>query len=293
VSQFRDGPPGSQASAGGHGRRNLPRWWLAAAALLVGVLAGLVLWTLLRVLPEAVDPTWERIQETGVLRVCTDPSWPPFEFIEEGTGELRGFDVDLARHLAGRLGRDGDESQALQAKMVTVGFDSLYDALLSGRCDAVLSALPYEALRVEDVAYSVAYFNGGLVLVVGEETAGIEALEDLDDRVVGVEWGFVPEGDVSQKDLLRRLPLRRYDTAGDALRALQSGEVEAAIVDRVTALAYMRDCQGLTFVGEPLFDLNYVIPVRPDSFRLREEIDRALLEMREDGTLEALQDRWF
>ena len=273
--------------------RGLPRWWLVVAMLLVVVLAGLALWLLLRVLPEAVDPTWEQIQETGVLRICTDPSWPPFEFIEEGTGELRGFDVDLARHLAERLGRSGEVGQPLQAKMVTVGFDSLYDALLSGRCDAVLSALPYEPMRVEDVSYSVAYFNAGLVLVVGEETTEIEALEDTADRVVGVEWGFVPEGDVRQKDFLRNLPLRRYDTAVDTLRALQSGEVEAAIVDRVTALAYMRDCEGLAFAGEPLFDLNYVIPLRPDSVRVREEIDRTLLDMREDGTLEALQDRWF
>jgi polar amino acid transport system substrate-binding protein len=273
--------------------QGLSKWWLVAAGLLLVVLAGLALWLLLRVLPEAVDPTWERIQETNVLRVCTDPSWPPFEFIEESTGELQGFDVELARHLAERLGRAGEAGPPLQAKMVTVGFDSLYDALLAGRCDTVLSALPYEPMRVEDVSYSVAYFNAGLVLVVREGTEEIEVLEDVADRVVGVEWGFVPEGDVRQKDFLRSLPLRRYDTAGDTLRALQSGEVEATIVDRVTALAYMRDCEGLAFVGEPLFDLNYVIPVRPDSFRLREEIDRALLEMREDGTLEALQDRWF
>ncbi len=90
--------------------RALSRWWLVVAALLGVVLAGLALWLLLRVLPEAVDPTWERIQEEGVLRVCTDPSWPPFEFIEEGTGELRGFDVDLARSLAERLGRVGEQA---------------------------------------------------------------------------------------------------------------------------------------------------------------------------------------
>jgi polar amino acid transport system substrate-binding protein len=293
MSDFLSRPPRSQANMPSHDPR-LPTWWLVVAALLiVVVVGGLAVWLLLRVLPEAVDPTWERILETGELRVCTDPSWPPFEFIDEGTGELRGFDLDLARHLADRLGWAGEAGRPLQAKMVTVGFDSLYDALLSGRCDVVVSALPYEAMRVEDVSYSVAYFNAGLVLVVGEETEDIEVLEDVEDRVVGVEWGFVPEGDVQQKDLLRNLPLRRYDTAGDALRALQSGEVEAAIVDRVTALAYMRDCEGLKFVDEPLFDLNYVIPVRPESFRLREEIDRALLDMRDDGTLETLQDRWF
>jgi ABC-type amino acid transport substrate-binding protein len=49
----------------------------------------------------------------------------------------------------------------------------------------------------------------------------------------------------------------------------------------------------LQIVGEPLYDLNYVIPVRLDSFRLLGEINQVLLDMREDGTLESLQDRWF
>ena len=64
-------------------------------------------------------------------------------------------------------------------------------------------------------------------------------------------------------------------------------------VDRITALGYMQACRGLQIVGEPLADLNYVIPTRPDSFRLLSEINRVLLEMREDGTMEALRERWF
>jgi ABC-type amino acid transport substrate-binding protein len=157
----------------------------------------------------------------------------------------------------------------------------------------VLSALPYEPMRTQDVVYSVAYFNAGMVLLKHEDTGGIEQLEDLEDRVVGVEWGFVPQGSTRQKEFLRNLQARRYDTAADVLRALHAGEVEAALVDRIAALAYTRECAGLEFVGEPLYDVNYVIPVRPTSFRLLSEINRVLLEMREDGTLEELQDRWF
>jgi ABC-type amino acid transport substrate-binding protein len=284
VSQPPTGLSGSSKPGGV--LQSLGKWGWAAAGLAVA-LALIGVLQLLRVLPEAVDPTWERIQESGVLRVCTDPSWPPFEFIEPDTGWIDGFDADLARLLAGRL------APGVRAQIVTVGFDSLYDAVLAGRCDAVLSALPYESMRVEDVAYSVAYFNAGLVLVVREGNDDLESLDDLPDRVVGVEWGFVPEGDSRQRLLLQNLGLRRYETGGEALRALQSGEVEAAIVDRITGLTYLRDCQGLQIVGEPITDVNYVIPVRPDSFWLLSEIDRVLLEMREDGTLEALQERWF
>ncbi|HSJ59566.1 MAG TPA: ABC transporter substrate-binding protein, partial [Anaerolineae bacterium] len=198
-----------------------------------------------------------------------------------------GFDVALAREMAARL------APGVRARVVSVGFDGLYDALLAGRCDAVLSALPYEPMRTQDVTYSVAYFNAGIVIVVAEGATDVAALKDLEGHVVGVEWGFVPEGDTRERELLRTLAPRRYNTAGDVLRALGAGEVEAALVDRISALAYARECGGIEIVGEPLHDLNYVVPVRPDSFRLLSEINRVLLEMRKDGTLDRLQESWF
>ena len=219
--------------------------------------------------------------------MCTDPSWPPFEFVDESTQRIDGFDAELAALLATRLG------PGVRAKMVTVGFDGLYDALLTNRCDVVLSALPYEPLRTEDVAFSVAYFNAGQVLVTRAEIEDVDVLEDLAGRVVGVEWGFVPEGTSRQQTVFRDLGMRRYDTAEDTLRALQSGEVEVVVVDRISALAYLRECEGLQMVGKPITDLNYVIPTRLDSFQLRDAINQLILEMRKDGTLESLREKWF
>ena len=253
---------------------------------LVAVVLALAAWLLVHsLLP--VDEIRDRILETGVLRVCTDPSWPPFESVDPATGQVVGLDADLAHLLAPRL------APGVKAEFVVVGFDSLYDALTASRCDVVLSALPYEAARTRDVSYSISYFNAGPVVVVRDGTEGIEAAQDLAGRVVGVEWGYVPEGEPREKLLLQQLGLRRYDTAGDALRALQAGELEAVIVDRISALAYLNQCEGLRFAGEPVVDVNYCIPVRPDAVLLIEEINHILLEMRTDGTLERLQDKWF
>lgn len=270
--------------------KKLPKWAWPLVGLLLAALLAFGVWLAVQVWPEAEDLTWQGILDTGVIRVCTDPSWPPFEFIDERTGQIAGLDVDLASALAARLRPQGP---AIRAEMVPVGFDSLYDALLAGRCDAILSALPYEPERTEDVAYAVSYLNGGLVIVTRGETAGVAGLGDLPGRVVGVEWGFVPEGDARQRLLLQALSLRRYDTAGDVLRALQAGEIDAALVDHISALDFTRQCRGLRIVGQPFTDVSYVIPVRPDAFRLLAEVNRVLIEMREDGTIAGLLDKWF
>ena len=263
-------------------RRPARRWVFC----LVMVALALAAWLLVRgLLP--VDEIRDRILETGVLRVCTDPSWPPFESVDPTTGQVVGLDADLAHLLAPRL------APGVRAEFVVVGFDSLYDALTARRCDVVLSALPYEAARTRDVSYSISYFNAGPVIVVRDGMEGIEAVQDLAGRVVGVEWGYVPEGEPKEKLILQQIGLRRYDTAGDALRALQAGELEAAIVDRISALAYLHQCEGLRVAGEPVVDVNYCIPVRPDAVLLIEEINHILLEMRTDGTLDRLQDKWF
>jgi ABC-type amino acid transport substrate-binding protein len=268
------------ASAGSPARR----WGLAVLVVLALAAVGLGLW-LRSLQPE--DPTWDRMLETGILRVCTDPSWLPFEVADPTTGRIEGLDADLARLLAERL------APGMRAEFVTVGFDSLYDALMAGRCDAILSALPHDPARTEDVGYSAPYFDAGVVLVAREGTSDIAGLDDLEGRVTGVEWGFVPEGSSRQRLFLSSLRLRRYDSASYVLRALSSGELDAALVDHVSALVFLRQCPGLQIVGEPISGVPYVIPVRPGSTVLLEQINRVLLEMRQDGTLQNLQDKWF
>ena len=109
----------------------------------------------------------------------------------------------------------------------------------------------------------------------------------------GVKWGFVPEGDSRPCLLLETLPLRRYDTAGDVLSAPQSGEIDVALVDQVSALSYAGECRGVHIVDRPFTDVDYVIPVRPASFRLLAEINRVLAEMGGDGAMTGLLEKWF
>jgi polar amino acid transport system substrate-binding protein len=235
---------------------------------------------------EEKDHTWAVIQQTGVLRVGMDASYPPFEEVDETTGELRGYDVDLAREIGRRLD--------LEVQFVNIGFDGLYDALIAKKVDTVISALPYDPLRTQDVFYTVSYFNAGLVLVVGESETEIESVNNLSGRTLGVEWGS--DSDAQGRRLVKRmdgLTLHPYPTPLDTLWGLKNGEVEAVLVDAVSAYHFIK-CEGtVKTVGEPVTDESYVIAVGPTSTELLSALNAALLALRDDGTLIRLRDEWF
>jgi len=255
-------------------------------AILALAAIGLTAWYVLARLSEEEDETWARIQREGLMRVGMDASWPPFEYIDKSTGQIVGFDVDLARAIGQRLG--------VEVELVNVGFDSLYDALYVGRFDAIVSALPYDPLLYGDVAYSISYFNAGQMLVVRADEIEINEANDLSGKRLGVE--LASEGDVLGRRLQRKiegLELEPYMTPQDVLWALKEGEVEAAIVDAVSAYQFIAVEGGVQVVGDPLTDELYVVAVRLDGALLLKAINEALVEMREDGTLGRLQEKWF
>jgi cystine transport system substrate-binding protein len=203
------------------------------------------------------DDTWNRVHETGVLHVGMDASFPPFETIAPD-GTLVGFDVDLARELAQRIGpalsapREAEGPTPSGVEGIEVQFvanlpyDGLYDALAVGRVDVVISALVVNPARMADFAYSTPYFDAGQVLVVRAVGTGIEGhgpepvegMADLGGHTLAVEFGT--QGDLEARKWARRLSdltVVPYQTSAEALAAVAAGETDAALVDHVSALA--------------------------------------------------------
>lgn len=231
--------------------------------------------------------SWERIRESGVLRVGVDPTFPPFALAE---GELvEGIDVDLARALG--------EAMGLEVQFSYFGYDGLYDALTTGQVDALVSALVIMPERTKDIAYSDAYFDAGQFLVA-PAASGIDGMADLSGRALAVELGAL--GHVEALDWqsrLSRLEVQTHGSAADALAAVASGSANAALVDRVGGLLYLSeaagDAAGLVMLDEPVVSEPYVIAVRIEDRILMEEINEALAGLKESERLEAIFDRWL
>lgn len=232
------------------------------------------------------NEAWEEILKRGFIVVCLDPSYPPFEYTDEATGEIRGFDVELAKAIGDYLG--------LRIEIATVGFDGLYDAVKARRCDVAISALPYDPLLTQDVAFSISYFEAGLMLVVREGEASIRSPEDLKGKKVAVEWGST--GDVEARRLkakLEELEIKPYPTAEDALRALKEGQADACFADAVSAYSFWGREGGIKVLNPALVSTPYVAVVNIKNKTLLRKIDQAILHLRETGFLHLLAEKYF
>ncbi len=220
-----------------------------------------------------------------MLRVGIDPSWPPFEYVD-ADGQVAGLDVELARAIGEKMG--------VQVHFVVSGWEGLYDALRTGQFDLILSALPYDGWRTEDVLYSTSYFNAGPVIVAHGDQTAIRQPQDLSGRAVYVEFGA--EGDVQVRRLQKKWPgieIVPFDTAQAALEALLADPDGAAVVDHISVRIFGREHAGLQVVGEPLYDESYVMAVDIKARALHKAVEQALSKLRESGELDALLDRWL
>jgi len=251
------------------------RRWVILLLFLTGVAPVFWLWP-------RDDGSLAAIQRRGTLRVGLDASFPPFEVVN-ADGRIVGLDVDLARLIAADLG--------VEAELVNIGFDGLYDALLARRVDLVLSGLPYDPRWTQDVAYTQNYFNAGQALLTRADESAIAVPADLAGRTVAVEWG-------SQADMeARRLPaepvavtIERHATAAEALATLLAGQADAAIVDGVTAVE--AEAQGAVIVTW-LTDEWYAGAVHIESTALLKQVNQTLTRLRENGGLARLQEQWL
>ena len=225
----------------------------------------------------APDAAWDRVAAQGVLRIGTDPTYPPFESVVGG--QYTGYDIALGQAMGERLG--------VRVTWVPLALDGQYDALLAGQVDVLLSALPFIYERQQEVRYSQPYFQAGPVLVVRAGDGRIAGPADLAGRRVAVELGS--DADMAARRVQRTLvPGLHLDTGyhstTEALAALATGQADAAVADPL-GLAAVPDRAALRALTPPLDDTPYVAVVKMDSPRLAAALDATIAEAQASGAL--------
>ena len=231
------------------------------------------------------DDTWQKVQETGILKVGMDPTYPPFELF---TGaELVGIDADLAYALGEDLGVD--------IEFVYFGYDGLYDALLTEQANVLISALVIMPERAKDFAYSEPYFNAGEILIVPDSGDGeIEGMGDLNGRSLTVELGS--QGHVLATEWERKLPnltILPFNTPDEALTAVLNQTADAALIDHISGQLFLKENPGLTRIEEPVTVEPYAIVVRANDTQLLKQINNSLDRLQTSGKRDKIIQEWL
>ena len=228
--------------------------------------------------PPATKPaTLRECATTGVLKVGSDASYPPFESVNEKTGKVEGFDVDLITAIGQKQGFQVDVRNAL--------FDTIFTALSYGQYDLVLSAATITDERKQTVDFSNPYFVAGQVIVLRKaDTGKIKNPDDLAGKTVGVQLGTT--GAEAAKGIKNVKSVKEYPTAPEAFQALANGDLDAVVNDNVTSLSIILNSPKLNLVvtGSPFTEEHYGIAVRKDCTALLDKVNKGLADVITDGT---------
>lgn len=227
-------------------------------------------------------PTIEEAFPTSTMVVGVDGTFPPFA-IDNGQ-EIYGIDIDLGNELAERM--------EIEVRFVNMGFDGLYDSLIDGQVDVVISALLINSARTRDVRYTLPYFNNGLVIVT--ENEAINSMQDLPEQSLALEYGSSAHSEANfwlqQLDSFELMP---YELPRYALDSVRLNEADSALVDNTSYLLYQSEYPDWESYSHQVTNAHYAIAVRYNREATWVWVNTVLAGIKRDGTMQAIIDQWF
>jgi len=266
---------------------------LIVIMLVVGFAAGLMAGPFL--LPQNASPTdtvWAHIQETGVIRVGTDPTWPPYQLLDNA-GNIVGFEVDIADECAERLG--------LTIEWNDVSFDSIILSVQQGQLDMGVSGFSITAERLDQVSFTVPHSTtlGQVVMLKSTMDAkGITTVDSLEDfKTLGIKVG-VQSGNVQQQELQDAgVEIAVWSGSDEPFQDLVSANptVDAVYAETPITTNWIDqfESEGIeasVAYSHPFYPVAFV--VGKNSQTLLSKIDGVLVDMIYDGTIEQLRAKW-
>ena len=222
--------------------------------------------------------------QADTLRVGMSGGYFPFTFVEQDV--LKGFEVDVMNAVGEITGDD--------IEFVTASFSGLAGMLESGRIDTIANQITITPEREAKYVFTSPYVYDGAQVVVRAGNDTIEGVEDLSGKSVAVNLGSNYEQLLREQPNADEIDIRTYESNIEQDVAL--GRVEAFVMDRVSATQVIKE-KGLPLelAGQPFSTIENALPFRDDEAgrEQRDRVDAALAELRENGELREISEKWF
>lgn len=243
----------------------------------------------------AADDSWDKIVEKGEIVLGMDDAFPPMGYTDTTTGEIIGFDVDVATEVFSRLG--------VELKLQPIEWSTKEMELDGGNVDLLWNGYSYTEERAEKQTLSDAYMKNNQVILVKEDSS-YQSLADLAGKSLGVQSDSSAESALESEEatefresLGEIVPIDDYSKA---ILEIQNGLIEAIAIDEVVARFYLTNDPGAYRIlekedgtVESLAVEDYVIGFRKGDQALCDKVNETLKEMKADGTLAEISEKWF
>lgn len=227
--------------------------------------------------------TLAEIQESGVLTVGTEGTYKPFTYHEGGAGELTGYDVEVITAVAEKLG--------VEAEFEETQWDAIFAGLEAGRFDVIANQVSITPEREETYSFSVPYTYSNGVIVTSADNSEITSFEDLEGKTTAQSltsnWYELAEESGAE--------IEAVEGWAQSVTLLEQGRVDATINDELTFLDYQKSTpnENIKIAAETEDQSRSALAFRQGSDDLVEAVNSALEELREDGTLAEISEKYF
>ena len=234
----------------------------------------------------ADSPTLAQIKHRGELRVGLEAGYMPFEMLDK-SGQLIGFDIDLARLMARKLG--------VKLSIVNQGWDGIIPALLTGKFDVTLGGMTITPERAKSVDFCDPYLTIGQTVLLSRKLAGtVTRAEQLNAPEYRVLSKLGTTGEIAARKHFSRAQIRTFEHQADAAIEVRNGRADAFVYDLpFNAVMAAQFPDSLVHLKEPFTREDLGWAIRKNDPALRAWLNEFLASLKKDGTYQALYKKWF
>ncbi|WP_127496782.1 substrate-binding periplasmic protein [Paenibacillus glycanilyticus] len=233
------------------------------------------------------DNLLNKVKTAGVIKVGLMGTYAPYNFLNDNK-EIDGFDADIAKEVAKRIG--------VKVEFAPQEFSGLIPSLQAGKIDAIISQVTITDERKQQIDFTQPYITNQVKIIVKENNNSITKLEDFKGKNIGVGLGTNDESYLRNEVLPKvgSFKIKTYDDVITSLQDLNAGRIDATI-NNLYALKPIVDKNGFKIkaVGDAIKSDQAGIAVRKNNPEFLAALDKALTDMKADGTYKTIFKKWF
>lgn len=218
----------------------------------------------------------QKLDTNKIYKIGTTAEYPPFETLENG--KIVGYDVDVINEVAKKIG--------IKYEWKDMNFDGLISALQSQKIDVVIAGISSTPEREKVVIFSTPYHNAKIAYLMNKNNP--LTMDNLEGKKYGVDLGTTNETTARK---IKGANVIAFSSTGGTLLALKSQKVDCILIDESVANMYVKNNPELEIFGYGDGEGKVIAFNKKDTI-LKENFDKALLELEKDGTLKKLQDKY-